>query len=97
MWYWIPPPPFLIPLYIGRFSSNGAKRLFILIIYDKHHWQTPAVGVFEENGEKYGRASFSGKNTYLDRSMPEPEGNHESMAHTEDRNEPESGEAGVGV
>jgi VCBS repeat-containing protein len=39
----------------------------------------------------YGRASFSGKATYLDPCMPKPEGNHEFIVYVEDLNEPGKG------
>lgn len=39
----------------------------------------------------YGWASFSGKSTYLEPGMSEPEGNHGFTVYVEDRNEPGSG------
>ena len=39
----------------------------------------------------FGWASFSGKSTYLEPGMLEPEGNHQFTAYVEDRNEPGSG------
>jgi|GEM_PF-1963174 uncharacterized repeat protein (TIGR01451 family) len=50
-----------------------------------------ALGEFEENGEIYGWASFSGKATYLELGWQEPKGNHEFIAYVEDRNEPGKG------
>jgi hypothetical protein len=42
-------------------------------------------------GDGFGWASFSGKATYQDPSMIEPEGNHEFIIYVEDWNEPGSG------
>ncbi len=39
----------------------------------------------------YGWASFSGRNTYLDPSMVEPQGNHEFLVYVEDYGEPGAG------
>jgi len=50
-----------------------------------------ALGTFEENGETYGYASFSGKGTYIEPGWPDPIGNYEFIAYIEDRNEPGSG------
>jgi len=52
-----------------------------------------AIGsVSEESGGPYGWASFSGKSTYLDPTMEEPEGNYSFTVYVEDRNEPGSEE-----
>jgi VCBS repeat-containing protein len=45
----------------------------------------------ENNGATCGWATFSGKSTYLEPGMPEPEGNHEFMTYVEDCNEPGTG------
>jgi hypothetical protein len=47
-----------------------------------------ALGTFAVNGETYGKASFSGKGTYLEPGWTEPIGNYEFTAYVEDRNEP---------
>jgi VCBS repeat-containing protein len=43
------------------------------------------------DGEGFGWATFSGKATYLEPGMPEPEGNHEFVLYVEDYGEPGSG------
>jgi VCBS repeat-containing protein len=50
-----------------------------------------SLGETPINGEICGWASFSGKSTYLEPGMPEPEGNHEFVAYVEDCNEPGTG------
>ena len=50
-----------------------------------------SLGVDEDGGESFGWASFSGKATYLEPGMVEPEGNHQFITYVEDRNEPGSG------
>lgn len=47
-----------------------------------------ALGEFEDDGETYGWASFSGKATYLEPGWDEPIGNHEFITYVEDRGQP---------
>lgn len=42
-------------------------------------------------GASSGWATFSGKNTYLEPGMDDPEGNHEFTVYVEDNNEPGDG------
>jgi hypothetical protein len=50
-----------------------------------------ALGTSEENGVIYGKASLSGKCTYIEPGWIEPIGNYEFAAYVEDRNEPGTG------
>jgi len=50
-----------------------------------------AVGTASDDSGPFGWASFSGKSTYLEPGMPEPEGNHSFTAYVEDHDEPGSG------
>jgi hypothetical protein len=62
-----------------RIKSNALEGLAI------------GQGTDETTGETYGKASFSGKATYLAPGMLEAEGNHGFTVYVEDRNEPGSG------
>ena len=47
-----------------------------------------ALGEYEDDGETYGWASFSGKATYLEPEWDEPIGNYEFITYVEDHGEP---------
>ena len=47
-----------------------------------------ALGEYEDDGETYGWASFSGKATYLEPGWDEPIGNYEFITYVEDHGEP---------
>ena len=47
-----------------------------------------ALGEYDDDGETYGLASFSGKATYLEPSWDEPIGNYEFITYVEDHGEP---------
>jgi hypothetical protein len=47
-----------------------------------------ALGEYEDDGETYGWASFSGKSTYLEPGWDEPIGNYEFITYVEDHGEP---------
>ena len=50
-----------------------------------------SLGEVDDVEGRFGWASFSGKSTYMDPGMPEPEGNYEFITYVEDRNEPGTG------
>jgi hypothetical protein len=86
--------------YTMKYGKNGknVKGNLLLIRHladgQKYRIKSNALSglAIGENAEvPYGWASFSGKSTYLEPGMPDPEGNHGFTAYVEDHNEPGSG------
>ena len=86
--------------YTMKYGKNGnnVKGSLLLIRHladgTKYRIKSNAVSglaLGEDPEVPVGWASFSGKNTYLEPGMPEPEGNHQFTAYVEDRDEPGSG------
>jgi YD repeat-containing protein len=50
-----------------------------------------SLGEVDDAEGGFGWASFSGKSTYMEPGMPEPEGNYEFITYVEDHNEPGTG------
>jgi hypothetical protein len=86
--------------YTMKYGKNGknVKGNLLLIRHladgQKYRIKSNALSglAIGENAQvPYGWASFSGKSTYLEPGMPDPEGNHGFTVYVEDRNEPGSG------
>ena len=83
--------------YTMKYSKKGDKVQGSLLIIrhlkdgTKYRVKSNALyglAIGESRKESYGWATFSGKGTYLEPGMIEPEGNHEFITYVEDKNEP---------
>ncbi len=84
--------------YTMKYNKKGQKvkgsLLLIRHVADGSIYRVKSnalYGLALGEGDGFGWASFSGKSTYLDPTMPDPEGNHDFVVYVEDRNEPGDG------